>query len=129
MRGTDTTIIRRDGDNYPLSLCVETGRVERQNTFYASSLKGETARGLFLSLVGITYSNEVQALIRACNRVAARRGLKADDDRLDAVRVLLGLDLKLVRAAKPHPGNCRCPRCVRQHAENGCSRNFCPVCG
>jgi hypothetical protein len=100
MRGTETTIIRWDGDNYPLSVCVETGRVERRNSHYPATLKGEVARCLFLDLAGITPSADVPALIRACNRTADRKTLTDADSRRVNVSRLMGWEATPVKSAK-----------------------------
>lgn len=128
MTGTETTIIRFDGDNYPLSVNVETGVVERRNSYYPAKLKGEGAWRLFIDLVGLAHSHEVPALILACNRAAARKQL-ADEARHEVAMQYAGIASIPVKAAKPHGDSCPCPKCRLSHVRNGCRRLRCPVCG
>lgn len=128
MTGTDTTIIRHDGDNYPLAVNVVSGVVERQNTFYAATLKGEAAWRLFIDLAGLAYSEEIPALIRACNRAAARKQLATDDERREAALQYAGITPTPVKAARRHERLCTCPKCLVDHVKAGCRIPSCKVC-
>lgn len=130
MTGTDTTIIRMDGDNRPVGVNVETGVVDRPNSYYSTPLKGEAAWRLFIDLVGLAYSAEVPALIKACNRAAARKQLATDAERREAALQYAGIVPTPVKPAKPHDRLCRCPRCLREHLTigGGCRKVGCKVC-
>jgi len=128
MIGGETSILRLDGDNKPLTVDTVTGRVERPNTYYPAALRTAAARAAFLAIVGVAYSHEVSGLIAACNRAAGRKTLTTDDERIAAARVYAGIDPKPVRSARPHSDSCPCPRC-RQLKHLSCRRLHCPVCG
>jgi len=124
----ETSISRMDGDNKPLSVDIATGVVDRPNSYYPTPLKGETAWRLFIDLVGIVYSHEVPAFIRACNRAAARKQLASDEARREAALQYAGIVPAPVESAKPHDRLCNCPRCLAQHLKNGCRKVGCKVC-
>jgi hypothetical protein len=128
MTGTETTIIRMDGDNRPVTVNVLTGIVDRPNSYYTTPLKGDAAWRLFIDLVGLAYSAEVPELIKACNRAAARKQLATDADRREAALQYAGIVPVPVKSAKPHGRLCRCPRCLTQHVAAGCRKVGCRVC-
>ena len=133
MTGTETSVVRMDGDNKPVRVCLLTGSVDRPNTYYPAKLRGEAAVRLFLAGVGIVLSHEVAGFIQGCNRAAARKTLATDAARLDAAYRAAGLPMlghaADVKSAKPHPASCPCPRCAIAHARQGCRRINCPACG
>lgn len=128
MTGTETTIVRMDGDNRPVGVNVVTGIVDRPNSYYPTPLKGETAWRLFIDLVGIVRSEEVPAFIKACNRAAARKQLVTDEARREAALQYTGIVPVPVKSAKPHDRLCHCPKCLSRHVEAGCRKVGCRVC-
>lgn len=129
MTGSETTIVRNDGDNHPLTVDVRTGIVERPNSYYATPLKSETAWMLFVELVGIVHGSEMPTFIKACNRAAARKQLVTDADRRDAVLQYTGIIPAPTKSAKPHNvDSCCCTKCLMTHVQNGCRKVGCKVC-
>lgn len=128
MIGSEATIVRMDGDNRPVSVHVETGVVDRPNSYYATPLKCEAARRLFLDLIGIVRGVETLVFIKACNRAAARKQLATDGARRDAVLQYAGIAPEPVRSARPHERLCGCPACLARHIDAGCRIVGCEVC-
>jgi hypothetical protein len=129
MTGTDNTIIRWDADQKPLSVNMVTGVVERPLTYYPAALRCEVARSLFLGMVGLADSHEVQSLINACNRAAARKQVSTDAERRQVAMQYAGWVKAPVKSAKPHDVNtCRCTKCFMVHCANGCRKVGCKVC-